>query len=110
MAVVKPVCMLVRPSPLMICAIKTASPTLTPACPKWIAASASTRQLTSVCSTEKLRCWASEFFSFCQFTLQPRLLVGGKPCRLGWPIGQVEEADHPEDDRRCRLAKEQPLP
>jgi hypothetical protein len=47
---------------------------------------------------------------FLHFALEPRLLVGGKPPRLGRPIGQVEEADHPEEDRRGRLAKEQPPP
>src|SRR5271166_653355 len=47
---------------------------------------------------------------FLHFTLEPRLLVAGKPPRLVRPIGQVEKADHPEDHRRGRLAKEQPPP
>ena len=47
---------------------------------------------------------------FLHFALEPCLLVGGEPPRLGRPVGQVEEADHPEEDRRGRLTKEQPLP
>ena len=53
-AVMNPVCMMVKPSCLMISAVNTAMPTLTPACAKWIAAIASTCGLTSVFSTETL--------------------------------------------------------
>jgi len=52
----------------------------------------------------------NRLFFFLHFGIEPRPFFGAQPLRVGRPIGQVKEADHPEDDRRRGLAEEQPFP